>query len=127
MIRALIVDDQPIVRQGLRMLLSTIRDIEITGEAKDGAEAVQLAVQAQPDLILMDAMMPIRDGISATEILRKQFPDLLIIILSLEGSKVLQEKALLAGAFAFTEKKAGQTALLQEINRAIEVIQSRKD
>ncbi len=126
MIRVLIVDDQPFVRQGLRMLLATIKDLEVSGEAKDGDEAIHKAAEIQPELVVMDARMPGKDGIITTEILKKLFPDMLIIVISVEGGEELRQRALAAGASAFAEKRSEQTALLREIHRAIEEINSRK-
>jgi DNA-binding NarL/FixJ family response regulator len=71
-IRILIADDHHVVRRGLVFFLKTQKDIEIIGEAKNGAEAVQLTETLQPDLILMDLMMPIMDGIEATRVIKKK-------------------------------------------------------
>ena len=70
-IRILITDDHSVVRQGLRMFLGLDPDIEIVGEASDGAEAVKMAGELQPDVVLMDLLMPGMDGITATGIIRK--------------------------------------------------------
>ncbi len=69
-IRILIVDDHSVVRQGLRMFLRWDPELEVVGEAQDGAEALRLARQLQPDVVLMDRVMPVMDGIAATAPIR---------------------------------------------------------
>ena len=73
-IRVLIVDDHSVVRQGLRMFLSLDPELEVVGEAADGVEAVRLARQLQPDVVLMDLLMPVMDGIAATAAIRRELP-----------------------------------------------------
>ena len=72
MIKVLIADDHHVVRRGLLFFLKTQKDIEVVGEAKNGAEAVQLVEQLQPDVVLMDLVMPELDGIQATEQIKKR-------------------------------------------------------
>src|SRR5689334_9389985 len=90
-IRILITDDHSVVRQGLRMFLSLDPDLEIIGEAADGAEAVRLAGELQPDVVLMDLLMPGMDGITATGHIRRQYPDVEVIALTsvLEDASVV--------------------------------------
>ncbi|MFC9635812.1 response regulator transcription factor, partial [Streptomyces mirabilis] len=71
-IRVLLADDQPVVRAGLRMLINDIPDIEIVGEAGTGAEAVQLATDLHPDVVVMDIRMPVMDGIEATRLIKTE-------------------------------------------------------
>jgi two-component system, NarL family, response regulator LiaR len=80
-IRVLIVDDHSVVRQGLRMFLSLDPDLEVAGEAADGAEAVRLARQLRPDVVLMDLLMPVMDGIAATAAIRRELPDTEVLAL----------------------------------------------
>ncbi|MFL8936568.1 response regulator [Rossellomorea oryzaecorticis] len=80
-IRILIADDHHVVRRGLVFFLKTQKDIEIAGEAKNGAEAVQLAEKLKPDLILMDLMMPVMDGIEATKEIKKKHGDAIQILM----------------------------------------------
>ncbi|KSU62060.1 LuxR family transcriptional regulator [[Bacillus] enclensis] len=80
-IRILIADDHHVVRRGLVFFLKTQKDIEIAGEAKNGAEAVQLAERLKPDLILMDLMMPVMDGIEATKEIKKKHGDAIQILM----------------------------------------------
>ena len=76
MIRVLIADDQTLVRDGFRMILDAQEDIEVVGEAADGAEAVAKARELRPDIVLMDVRMPGRDGLDATRELVRSFTDI---------------------------------------------------
>ena len=97
-IRILVADDHGIVRQGLRMYLSSDPELEIVGEARDGAEAVALTRQLQPDVVLMDLLMPIMDGVAATAVIRREAPDTEVLALTsvLEDASALD--AMRAGA-----------------------------
>ena len=90
-IRVLIVDDHAVVRQGLKMFLGTDPDLEIVGEAGDGAQALRLATKLQPDIVLMDLLMPVMDGIEATAQIRRELPDVEVLALTsvLEDSSVI--------------------------------------
>ncbi len=81
-IQVMLVDDQSIIREGLRMILSLDDEIEIIGEACNGKEAIELVKNIKPDVILMDIRMPIMDGVKATEIIKERYPDIKIIILT---------------------------------------------
>ncbi|HML24062.1 MAG TPA: response regulator transcription factor [Aggregatilinea sp.] len=111
-IRILVADDHSVVRQGLRMFLNPDPDLEIIGEASDGSMAVQMARQLQPDVVLMDLMMPEMDGITATGIIRHELPDTEVIALTsmLEDSTVIG--AIRAGAVGYLlkETEAGEMA-----------------
>ena len=78
-IRVLIADDHSVVRQGLRMFLAADAEIEIVGEARDGAEALRLTRQLQPDVVLMDLLMPVMDGMKATATIRRELPDIEVV------------------------------------------------
>ena len=82
MIRVLICDDQVIVCEGLQAILSTARDIEVVGVANDGAEAVEMIPETQPDIVLMDLKMPVMNGIQATRLIRDQHPGVRVLILT---------------------------------------------
>ena len=74
-IRVLIVDDHSVVREGLRMFLARDPDLEVVGEAADGAEALEQARQMRPDVVVMDLLMPVMDGIAATQAIRRALPE----------------------------------------------------
>lgn len=117
-IRILIVDDHSVVRQGLRMFLKLDPDFEIVGEAEDGTQAVALARQTQPDVVLMDLLMPVMDGIEATAAIRNASPDIEVIALTsvLEDSAVID--AVRAGAIGYLLKDAQADELCRAIRAA---------
>jgi DNA-binding NarL/FixJ family response regulator len=117
-IRVLIADDHAVVRQGLRMFLDLESDIDLVGEAKDGAEAVRLALAMKPDVILMDVLMPVMDGITATAEIRSQAPDTEVIALTsvLEESSVVG--AIKAGAIGYLLKDTEADELCRAIRGA---------
>jgi DNA-binding NarL/FixJ family response regulator len=81
-IRVLIADDQAIARQGLQVILSIEKDIEVVGLAKDGQEAVEMVENLQPDLVLMDLKMPRLNGVQATKAIKEKFPNVSILVLT---------------------------------------------
>lgn len=103
-IRVLIVDDHAVVRQGLKMFLGLDKELDIVGEASNGAEAVQMAHRLKPDVVLMDLLMPIMDGIAATGAIRRELPDTEVIALTsvLEDASVTG--AVRAGAIGYLLK-----------------------
>lgn len=115
--KILLVDDQPLVRKGLRMLLSLEGDIVVVGEAENGLNALKAVDTLEPDIVLMDLEMPEMDGIAAANILAKRHPDVHIIILSIHSSPDIRERVLEAGASAFVEKRDGLDRLMGEIRR----------
>jgi DNA-binding NarL/FixJ family response regulator len=117
-IKILIADDHSVVRQGLRMFLSADPDFEIIGEAQDGAEAVKLAGQLHPDVVLMDLLMPVMDGIHATAAIRRQTPDVEVLALTsvLEDASVVD--AVRAGAIGYMLKDTSAQELRQAIKSA---------
>lgn len=119
-IRILIVDDHAVVRQGLKMFLALDSDFEVVGEASNGAEALQQVAALQPDVVLMDLLMPVMSGIDAIPILRKQFPDVEIIALTsvLDNGSVVQ--AVRAGAIGYLLKDTQSDELLRAIKAAAE-------
>jgi DNA-binding NarL/FixJ family response regulator len=117
-IRVLIADDHSVVRQGLRMFLSSDSELEIVAEAGDGAEAVGLARQLHPDVILMDLLMPVMDGVRATEIIRREAPETEIVALTsvLETGSVAD--AMRAGAIGYLLKDTQAHELRRAIKAA---------
>jgi len=90
-IRVLIADDHAVVRQGLRMFLALDAELEVVGEAEDGTQALSRAVELRPDVVLMDMLMPVMDGVAATEAIRGELPDTEVIALTsvLDDSSVV--------------------------------------
>ncbi|MGE0057105.1 MAG: response regulator [Dehalococcoidia bacterium] len=117
-IRIIIADDHSVVRQGLKMFLGLDPDLEIIGEAADGAEAVKMARQLQPDVVLMDMLMPVMDGIAATQAIRQEMPDTEVIALTsvLEDGAVIG--AVKAGAIGYLLKDTQADELRAAIKAA---------
>jgi DNA-binding NarL/FixJ family response regulator len=117
-IRVLIVDDHSVVRQGLRMFLSLEPDLDIVGEARNGVEALRLARQYKPDVVLMDLLMPEMDGVTATEKIRHELPDTEVIALT----SVLEDKAIIdavrVGAISYLLKDTESDKLCEAIRAA---------
>jgi len=111
----LVVDDHSMVRQGLKSLLHLKSDIAVVGEASNGEEAVQLALQLQPDVILMDINMPKIDGIEATQLIHSKLPGTRIIGLSMVDAEDQAEAMLKAGAAAYLSKNCDSKTLLAAI------------
>ena len=118
MIRVLITDDHLIVREGLRLILETADDIEVVGEATNGAECLELVPKLNPQVILMDLQMPRMDGITAIGHLRKDFPEVAIVILTTYNEDDLMVKGLRAGARGYLLKDSSRESLLDSIHAA---------
>lgn len=117
-IRVVIADDHPIVRTGLRLMLGTNEGFELVGEAADGAEALRLVEELQPQVVLMDLRMPGMDGIEALEHLRRQWPQVAVIILTTYNEDHLMIRGMQAGARGYLLKDADLEVLLQAIRTA---------
>ncbi len=117
MIRVLIADDHAIVRKGLRALLATERDIEVIGEAEDGAQAVSQARALQPDVILMDLVMPKMDGIEATRQITEQQSGTYILVLTSFAADDKVFPAIKAGALGYLLKDSGPDELVEAIHQ----------
>lgn len=117
-IRVLIADDHSVVRQGLRMFLGADPEIEIVGEARDGAETLRLVRALAPDVVLMDLLMPVMDGIAATAAIRRELPDTEVVALTsvLEDASVVD--ALRAGAIGYLLKDTEAHELRRAIKAA---------
>jgi NarL family two-component system response regulator YdfI len=118
MIRVMITDDHLIVREGLRLILETADDIEVVGEAVDGAECLELVAKLNPQVILMDLQMPRMDGITAIEHLRKDFPEIAIVILTTYNEDDLMIRGLQSGARGYLLKDSSRESLLDTIHAA---------
>jgi DNA-binding NarL/FixJ family response regulator len=115
--RLLLVDDHKLLRQGLRRAVEEA-GFEVVGEAADGEEAVRLAIETQPNLVLMDVTMPVLDGIEATRRLRVSVPEARVVVLTMHGEEEVVDRALRAGAVAYLLKDCG-TDQVSETLRAV--------
>jgi NarL family two-component system response regulator YdfI len=117
-IRVLVADDHLIVREGLRLILETEAGFELIGEAADGAEAVRLAGELLPDVVLMDLRMPIMDGLTAIEHLQTEQPQVAVVILTTFNEDDLMMRGLRAGARGYLLKDASRETLFAAIRAA---------
>jgi two-component system, NarL family, response regulator LiaR len=117
-IRILLVDDHAVVRSGLNRFLMVNKDMDLVGEAPDGAEAIQMAGLYQPDVILMDLMMPGMDGIAATREIHQRYPLIRIIALTSFSEPNLVQGALQAGATSYLQKNVTAAELGSAIRSA---------
>ena len=117
-IRLLLVDDQRLMRDGLRILLELEPDLEVAGEADNGAEALEAYRQLAPDVVLMDIRMPKRDGLSALEKIRKKMPNACVVILSTFDNPTYVARSVALGAADFVLKGSSRDELIDAIKRA---------
>jgi DNA-binding NarL/FixJ family response regulator len=117
-IRILVVDDHSVVRQGLKMFLGLDPELDVIGEAVDGAEAIKKVKELKPDVVLMDLLMPVMDGITAIGIIRRDYPDTEVIALTsvLEDASVIG--AVRAGAIGYLLKDTESDELRRAIKAA---------
>jgi len=113
--KILLCDDQAVIRDGLEMLLNLEKDFQVVGVAQDGAEAVDLAAQKQPDLILMDLKMPIMNGIEATREIRTKFPNIKILVLTTYDDDEWVFDAIRAGASGYLLKDTPRQKIVEAI------------
>jgi DNA-binding NarL/FixJ family response regulator len=104
MIRLMLVDDQSLIRRGLRALLKTDADLEVIGEAENGREAVAMVETLQPDVVLMDIRMPVMDGVEGTQAICQRFPEVKVLILTTFNDQDYVAQALQAGASGYLLK-----------------------
>ncbi|MCB9136948.1 MAG: response regulator transcription factor [Caldilineaceae bacterium] len=116
--RIVLVDDHAVVRSGLAAFLMAFDDLELVGEAADGSEAVRLCAKVQPDVVLMDLIMPEMDGATATREIRRHFPHVQVIALTSFKEEDLVQGALEAGAIGYLLKNVSIEELAQAIRSA---------
>jgi DNA-binding NarL/FixJ family response regulator len=116
-VRVLAADDQRVVREGLAMLLGLLPDVEVVGTAANGEEALALADELRPDVILMDLRMPRMDGVEATRRLRASHPEIKIVVLTTYADDRSVIEALRAGALGYLTKDAGADEIRQALQR----------
>ncbi|HVA16636.1 MAG TPA: response regulator transcription factor [Candidatus Dormibacteraeota bacterium] len=118
-VRILIVDDHEVMRGGLRSLLESVPEWEVSGEAADGAEAVEKAKELRPDIVVLDISMPTLNGLDAIRLIKKEVPQTQVIILSRYEAAEMRAKALEAGACNYVPKSQN---LARELLAAIDEI-----
>jgi len=118
-IRVLLADDHPVVRDGLRLNLEHEPDIQLVGEAADGAECVAKFGELLPDVTLMDLQMPRLDGLQAITAIREKYPDAAIVVLTTYPGDARMERAMKLGALSYLLKSATRAELLRAIRGAV--------
>lgn len=113
MLRVLVVDDHPVVRDGLRWLFGSAAGFEVVGEAGDGESAARLAAELRPDVVLMDLAMPGVDGVDATRRVKAAAPDTAVLVLTMSDAEASLVAAVTAGASGYVLKGAAQEDLLR--------------
>ena len=116
----LVADDHPVVRKGLQTCLAKQGKLKIVGEAADGDEALRKARELSPDVVLMDISMPGMNGLAVTEVLRKEAPDMKVLILSVHSNKEYIFRVIQAGAHGYVSKEAPPEELLRAIESVYE-------
>lgn len=114
-IRILIVDDHEVLRAGLRLLLETVADFEVIGEAANGEDGVQAALSLKPDVVIMDVTMPHMNGVEATQLIKEKLPDIAVLALTIHEGQEYFFQMLQAGASGYVPKRAAADVLIQAI------------
>jgi DNA-binding NarL/FixJ family response regulator len=117
MTNVLLADDHQLLRQALRRAFEDA-GLVVVGEAGDGAEAIRLATELQPDVVVMDVTMPVLDGVEATRRLHAQLPDLPIVVLTMHGEAALRREAIDAGAAGFLTKDVSMQDVIKTVLEA---------
>ncbi|MBN2575574.1 MAG: response regulator transcription factor [Deltaproteobacteria bacterium] len=118
-IRVLIADDHTLFRAGLRALFASEGDIEVVGEAANGEEAVHRAVELRPEVVVMDLMMPIMNGVEATRELKAKLPDVKVLVLSMYDDEEHVQRLLASGASGYMLKKATSDDLVRALREVV--------
>jgi len=114
-IKILVADDHPVVRKGLQSCLARVDRLKLVGEASDGEEALKKTRELHPDVVLMDISMPRMNGLAVTEVLRKEAPNVKILVLSVHNNKEYVFRIIQAGAHGYISKEAPPEELLRAI------------
>lgn len=120
MINVIVADDQDIVREGLKMILSLDEEINIVGEASNGKELLELMINSMPDVILMDIRMPVLDGIQATKQVKQKYPGIKIIILTTFNEDRFIFEGLKNGADGYILKDSGSKEIINSIKTVVD-------
>jgi DNA-binding NarL/FixJ family response regulator len=115
--RVLLADDHTMLRQSLRRAL-TEHGLEVVGEAGDGDEAAHLAIDLQPDVVLMDVSMPVLDGVEATRVIRDRAPAVQVVILTMHADKGVLDRAIRAGAVGYLVKDCTMEEVVRTVQQA---------
>jgi len=118
-VRILIADDHALVREGLKMILESLSDADVVGEARDGREVLEKAEALRPDVILMDISMPELNGIEATRIIRERLPAVRVIILSMHHTNEHVFRAIQAGALAYLLKESAGSYIVKAVREVM--------
>ena len=118
LIQVVIVDDHAMLRKGLAVFLLSYSDLKLVGEASNGEEALALCAEKRPDIVLMDLMMPVMDGVVATRLIRRDYPEIQVVALTSFGEEALIKGVLEAGAISYLFKKVSADDLAKAIRAA---------
>ena len=120
MIKVLICDDQWVVCEGLKAILSTDRELEVVGLAADGAEALEMISRIRPDIVLMDLKMPVMNGIQATHRIRRQYPDVKVLVLTTYDADEWVFDAIRSGANGYLLKGTPRPDLIAALKNTVQ-------